>query len=271
MSSSRPVGDRSSEGEGAEFARACLRQQEGTPLPSPVEPAALRVMLADLRCLLVSTLVSVTTLAASLPPTVNAQVPFLPAEAERIDVIAIERDGRDLYAFDALTGSRASTRLEVAEEVAFERSRGRVGMVLTNRRVLGVGPGTSWLEERLGLQEIPPEVGLVEDRLGLVVTDRRALAFVGQQGWVAEALSPNEVASAVRAGTAVGVVTTNRRALGIAASVGHFVSEPLGVTEVLESITTQDALVTLRTNRRILVFSAPRANWSVQKRKINSR
>jgi hypothetical protein len=228
-------------------------------------------MLGNPRRLLLISFVSAVMLAGSLALRVSAQVPFLPAEAERIDVIAIERDGRDLYAFDALTGSRASIRLEVAEEVAFERSRGRVGMVLTNRRVLGVAPGTSWLEERLGLQETRPDVGLVEDRLGLVVTNRRALAFAGQQGWVSEAFSPNEVASAVRAGTAVGVVTTNRRALGIAPSVGHFVSEALSVTEALESITTQDALVTLRTNRRILVFSAPRAVWSVQKRKINSR
>lgn len=199
----------------------------------------------------------------------HGQVPLLPDEIERVDVIAIERDGRQLYAFDALTGRRSVVRLEVAEEVLFERTRGRVGVVLTDRRVLGVTSGTPWLEQRLGLQEKPAERGLVEDRIALVVTNRRALAFTGSRGWVEETFGPNEKASTVRAGTAVGVVTTNRRALGIAPGLGGFVTERLRVREVLEAVTVQDTLVTLRMDHRILVFSAPRSSWTEQKRLIN--
>ncbi len=203
------------------------------------------------------------------PLPADAQVPLLPDEIERNDVIAIERDGRELYAFDALTGRRSRIRLEVAETVLFERTRGRVGVVLTDRRVLGVAPGTSWLEQRLGLHEAPAESGLVEDRIALVVTDRRALAFTGSGGWVQEAFGPNEAASALRAGSAAAVVTTNRRALGIAPTLRYFVSEDFSVREVLESVTAQDTLVTLRTDRRILVFSAPRGSWVEQKRRIH--
>lgn len=209
-------------------------------------------------------LVGVTT-----PRAAEAQVPLMPDEFERIDVIAIERDGRELYAFDALTGRRSRTRLEIDEKVFFERSRGRVGIVLTDRRVLGVAPGLPWLEMRLRLQEQPAERGLVEDQLALVVTDRRALAFSGFGGWVEESFGPSEGASSLRAGSAAGVVTTNRRALGIAPGLGNFVSADLSIQESLESVTAQDTLVTLRTDRRILVFSAPRASWSEQKRRLH--
>lgn len=196
-------------------------------------------------------------------------VGLLPDAIERTDVMAVERDGRDLFAFDGLSGLRSVIRLEVKEEVLFERTRGQVGLVLTNRRALGVAVGTGWRQLRLRLQETPATVGLVEDRIALVVTDRRALAFSGPGGWVDEKFSPNEVASALRAGASAAVVTTNRRALGIGSNQPRFVSEDFRVREELESVTTRDTMITLRTDRRILVFSAPRANWSVQQRNIN--
>jgi hypothetical protein len=219
--------------------------------------------------LLHNVLLLVVLLGSLVARPTHAQIPLLPDEVERIDVIAIERDGREFYSFDALTGRRSTFRLEVAEKVLFERTRGRIGVVLTDRRLLGVTLGTSWIEERLGLQEEPAERGLVEDRIALVVTNRRALAFTGSGSWVEESFGPHEKASSVRAGSAAGVVTTNRRALGIGPGLGHFVSQGLRVREVLESVAAQDTLVTLRTDKRILVFSAPRATWSEQKRLIN--
>lgn len=212
--------------------------------------------------------VAVVMGSALIAPVASAQVPLLPDEVERIDVIAVERDGRELFAFDALTGRRPRIDLEIDEEVLLIRTRGRIGIVLTDRRVLGVAAGTPWIEERLRLQETATDRGLVESRIALVVTDRRALAFTGGAGWIEEDFGPQEGASSIRAGAAAGVVTTNRRALGIAPSLQRFVSESLRVREVLESVTAQDTLVTLRTDRRILVFSAPRANWSEQKRRI---
>jgi len=197
-----------------------------------------------------------------------AQVPLLPDEIERTDVIAIERDGRDLFAFDALTGSRATKRLDVDEVVRFQASRGRVGVVVTDRRLLGVYPGGGWVELRLRLDEEPSDAVLVEDRLALLATNRRALAFNGADGWIAESLSSNEVATSLRVGAAVGVVTTNRRALGIAPRLRSFAAEGLQIREGLEAVTAQDALATIRTERRILVFSAPRGTWTTQKRRL---
>jgi hypothetical protein len=204
-----------------------------------------------------------------LPLVSGAELGLLPDEIERIDVITVERDGRELFAFDALTGRRSTIRLELGEEVRFERSRGRVGLVLTDRRALGVATGVGWQEMRYRLQEKAAETGLVEDRLAVVVTGRRALGFLGVGVWVEERFTPHESVEALRVGSAVGIVITNRRALGLAPDVEHFVETAIQLKEELESVSARDTQGTLRTNRRILVFSAPRAFWSEQSRQIN--
>ena len=68
----------------------------------------------------------------------TAQVSLLPGEVERVDVIAIERDGRDVFAFDAVAGGRATERLELDETVVFQATRGRLGLLITDRRALAV-------------------------------------------------------------------------------------------------------------------------------------
>ena len=198
-----------------------------------------------------------------------AQVPLLPQEVQRVDVIALERDGRELFAFDALTGRQSRLRLELGEEVSFQQTRGRIGLVLTDRRALAVAPGSDFQELRFRLDEAVPTLGLLEDRIALVVTSRRALGFVGTGGvWIEEKIPANESLESLRVGAGVGVVTTNRRALGLSADRGTFVEEKLGVHEVLESVAALDSIATLRTDRRILVFSAAQAVWSTQDRRL---
>ena len=201
-------------------------------------------------------------------PTASAEVPLFAAEFERADVIAIERDGQELFGFDSLTGRRAQIRLEIGEVVLFEQARGRIGLVLTDRRALGIGAGTGFQEFRYQLREEPPAVGLVEDQVALVITPKRVLGFLGTGGgWVDEQFSPYESVQALRVGAAVGVVATNLRALGLGTRRRHFVSADLRVKEKLESISAQDTLATLRTSRRILVFGSPRSSWIVQNRR----
>ena len=210
-----------------------------------------------------------STVLVLLCATASAQVPLFPIEIERVDVIAIERDGRDIFAFDALIGRRATIRLEIGEEVVFEASRGRLGIVMTNRRALAVAAGAAWKELRFRLQESPPTVALLEDRVAVMVTSRRAIGFISRGDWIVENLSPHESAEAVRVGVSIGIVTTNRRALGLAVDGDRFVSANLQVKERLESVVARDTLATVRTNRRILVFSGPAGIWTEQRRKIN--
>lgn len=220
------------------------------------------------------TVATMATIVSTPPKAAYAQVSLLPDEVERVDVIAIERDGRELFSFDAITGQRAGIRLEPTEEVLFEGSRGRVGVVLTNRRALGVTVGGSWREERVGVQEVPATTALVEDRLAILATNRRVLAFVASgasasSGWVEEGFSPSEEAVAIRAGAAVAVAVTNRHALGIAPGLTRFQSESMRVREQIESVRAQDTLLTIRTDLRILVFSGPRALWTIQRLNVD--
>jgi hypothetical protein len=199
----------------------------------------------------------------------SAQVRLFADEFDRADVITIEQDNRDLFGFDSITGRRASFRLESGEAVHFLEARGRVGLVLTNRRAVAIGPGTGFRDIRFQVSEAAPEIGLVEDQIALVVTDKRVLGFVGTSGdWIEEDMSPSESPEAIRAGTSVAVVATNRRALGLGTNLNSFVETDFRVREVIESVSVQDTLATLRTDKRILVFGSLRAAWTIQDRSL---
>ena len=200
----------------------------------------------------------------------RAQVSLYPDEIDRLDVISIEQDGRNLFSFSSVTGSEARVRLEVDEVVVFNQSRGRVGIVLTDRRALGITIGGNFQEARYRISERAPDFAVVSERVALVATTRRALGFVGQRGgWIEESLTPGESVEAVRIGTSVGIATTNRRALGLTPEVGRFTSLPFRLKESLESIEAGDTLATLHTDQRILVYSGPRGVWTFRVRNLN--
>jgi len=200
----------------------------------------------------------------------RAQVSLYPAEVERLDVVTIQQDGRDLLAINSVTGSKARVRLDIDEIVLFNESRGRVGIVLTDRRALGVSVGGSFQEVRYRAPERAPDFALVSERVALVATTQRALGFIGRSGgWIEESLPPGESVEAIRVGAAVGIATTNRRALGLAPDVGRFASVDFRLRENLESIDAEDTLATLHTDQRILVFSGPRAVWTARVRNLD--
>jgi hypothetical protein len=99
-----------------------------------------------------------------------AQVSLYPDEIDRLDVISIQQDGRNLYGFNAVTGSRARVRLDIDEVVLFSQSRGRVGIVLTDRRALGLTAGGNFQEARYRIAERAPDFAVVGDRVALVAT-----------------------------------------------------------------------------------------------------
>jgi hypothetical protein len=220
---------------------------------------------------LIFMLLAAPFLAVATAHPVHGEIPLLPAEIERFDVIAIERDGLNLFAFDSLTGARSRIELELGETIHFEASRGRIAIVLTDRRALGAASGIEWQELRYGLFESTPELALVEDRVAVSVTDRRALGFLPSGSWIEERFDVRESVSALRVGAAAGVVLTNRRALGVAPNLNRFVEINLQIKEDIESLGARDTLATLRTNRRILVFSGPRAVWTEQDRNLKER
>jgi hypothetical protein len=187
--------------------------------------------------------------------------------ADLLDVVVLDRE---VLAIDAESGGNARISLHLGEDVLQIRSRGRVGVVITDERVLAVGTGAApWQDVRFERGEQAPPDALLGDRVALVVTSRRAIGFDGVGGRLVEhRFGPHESFVEARTGENVVVVVTSRQALGLSpASVG-FREIALQVRERIDSIRATANAATLRTSRRLLVFRGPAARWSEERLSI---
>lgn len=197
-----------------------------------------------------------------------AQAPLSADEVVLEDTIAVELIGREVVAFDLEGSGRLIERLELDEEVLFTGSRGRVAVVLTNRRALASTPtSSSWQTERYHLAETPPDYALLSQGLALVVTHKRALAFFGSGNWAEKSLGPRERFLDARVGPGVAVVVTDRRGLGIS-STGGFFETKLRVNEVVESVRAVSSIATILTSQRTLLFKGPISRWIEHRRPL---
>ena len=192
------------------------------------------------------------------------EVPLAPL----LEVMVVDRD---LLAFDARSGGQIKERLRLEEEVLWQGSRGQVGAVLTDQRILAVGTGSaSWQEVELQRNETLPERALLGDRLLMVVTNRRVIGFGGEPGSLSEqSLGLSEEVIAKRIGENVAVLVTNRRALGLSPFQGGFVARKLWLKEIVESVSAIANLATLRSDRRLLIFRASTLSWEERRRELN--
>ncbi len=207
-------------------------------------------------------------LAAGPAPGGSFERPL--GETPVADVLQLQRIGRELVALDAGGGDGPRERLEIGERVLASRSRGRVGMVVTDRRLLAVAVGSgAWQAERFLRGEAPPVQLLLGERVALAVTSRRALGFDGGSGNLVErSLGPREQLLAHRVGGNVAVVVTDRRALGLSPFAGGFFPAALRVGESIESVDASANFATVRTTHRLLTFRAPSGFWSEQGRDL---
>ena len=188
--------------------------------------------------------------------------------SELLEVLLVDRD---LVAISARRGGQISERLQLDESVLWMGARGKVGVAVTTRRILGVSTGSgSWQETSYLRGERPPLAPTLGDRVALVHTDRRALGVDGGSGNLVEyRLGPRERLLASQVGTNVAVFATERSALGLSAHKGGFFPVPLSSAERIQSITTAANLATLTTNRRVLIFRAPTGTWEERIRDLN--
>jgi hypothetical protein len=192
-----------------------------------------------------------------------------PAFADRGDVspladlLQIVVRPRSLLAIDGSHGGQREERLERGENLVWHAARGRVGVVLTDRRVLAVATGSAaWQEERWRSAERRPVDAALGDRIALVVTSQRAIGFDGGSGnLVTSSLGPRERVLHDATGENVGVIVTDRRALGVSPFVGGFFEVRLQTGEALEALVAAANLATLTTSRRILIFRAQTGSW----------
>ncbi len=204
-------------------------------------------------------------LAALWPAGGRAQVDFPPNadQFELEDVLQLVVLPHQLLAIDARGGGQTGIDLELGETVRWQRTRGRVGVVLTDRRILAVSTiSAAWQDTRLRRTEKPPTGAELGGRVALLSTRTRAIGFSGTTGnFVVSGLGPREVVTRMAVGQNVGVILTDRRALGLSAAVGGFFEAPLRVDEDIESVNALANLVTITTAERILIFRGPTGSW----------
>jgi hypothetical protein len=179
---------------------------------------------------------------------------------------------RELVAIDAEGGGQTTAKLRLGERTVWSGTRGKVGVVLTDQRILAVGvDSAAWQSTEYQRGESRPDGAMLGDRVALIVTNRRAIGFNGGSGNLVEyRFGPNEKLLSTRIGENVGIVVTDRKALGLSPSAGGFFETRLQLREEIRSVETRSNLATITTNRRVLIFRAPSGSWSERKLDLNS-
>jgi hypothetical protein len=210
-------------------------------------------------------------LLAMATVTAPARAQIVPGEVPLADVLEILVVDRELLAIDAAGGGQTVARLRLNETVLWKGARGKVGVIITDQRILAVATQSgSWQETDYRRTEQRPESALLGERVALVVTSERVLGFNGGSGNLAEiSLGPREQVIVARAGENVGVVVTDRRALGLSPFLGGFFTTPLTLGEQIEAVTAESNLATLTAARRVLIFRATTGSWEERTRKLH--
>ena len=187
-----------------------------------------------------------------------------PEEVVLEDRLQIVLTPRAVLAFDGEGGGDREERLELGEEVVWRGSRGNVGVVLTDRRLLMIGVGSgSWQETRWRRGETRPQGAEIGGRVALVVTDKRLLGFDGGSGNLVEgSLGPRERVLTTSVSTNLAIAVTGRRAFGLSPFKGGFFETDLRVGERLEGLDALSDVATLTTSRRLLTFRGRTGHWS---------
>lgn len=183
---------------------------------------------------------------------------------DAIEVVVLPRE---VQAVDAEGGGRLSERLEIGESVIWNAARGRVAVVVTDRRLLAVSTRSgAWQTVRFRRGEAPPADVQLGGRVAVCATSKRAFGFDGGSANLVEtSLGPREAVIDLVAGQNVGVVVTSRRALGLSARAGGFFVADLHVGEDVVSLSARASHATLETSERMLVFRALRGGWEEER------
>jgi len=215
-----------------------------------------------------------TMLLRLLPPTLILLLACAPGPAsarsprsdqlplgELIEIVVLEDE---ILAVDAEGGGTSTIRRLLGEQVLWVGTRGVVGVVLTDERVLAIATrSASWREAPYERGEMPAQAAELGDRVALVALPQRVLGFVGSAGRFAEVrLGPREDLLALRVGANVAVVVTEREAYGLSPDAGGFFPIRLQLRERLEDVVARDNLATVQTDQRLLVFRAPTGTWA---------
>ncbi len=180
--------------------------------------------------------------------------------ADLLQIVVLKQE---IVAIAAAGGGQRSQALELGERVLWHKSRGAVGVALTDQRVLAVAAhSAAWQAARYRAGEQLPARALLGERVALVVTNKRVLGFDGGSANLVETeLGPRERVQVKKIGANVAVAVTDRRALGLSAFRGGLFPVKLRLGEQLEATEALANLATVRTSQRLLTFRAPTGSW----------
>ncbi len=186
-------------------------------------------------------------------------------------LLEVQIIGREVLAIDSENGGQRSERLERGEAVLYTRSQGRVGIVVTDRRMLAISTGSgSFQVARYRKGEGPPADVEIGDRVALAMMPSRAVGFDGSSHNIVETtIGPREIVLDTAVGPNVAMVVTDRRALGLSADRGGFFETRLRVGEQFQSVSAFANHATLQTSQRLLIFRGPDAAWEERRLPIN--
>ncbi len=206
-------------------------------------------------------------IAAAAPARAQTGLGEVPLE----DVLQVLVVDRELLAIDAASGGQTVARLRLDESVLWKGARGKVGVIITDERVLAVATrSAAWQEADYGRTERRPESALLGQRVALALTSDRVLGFDGESGNLVEyRLKPRERVIAARAGDNVAVVVTERQALGLSPFVGGFFRVPLKLGDPIEGLATESNIATLTLGSQLLIFRATTGTWEERSRNLH--
>jgi hypothetical protein len=209
-------------------------------------------------------LIAVWLLAGAASAQFRDEIPL----GDLLQVLVVDRQ---VLAVDARGGGQLALPLRLDEEVLWTGSRGKVGVALTDQRLLAAAvDSAAWQEEDLHRGEVWPAGVLLGDRVALLGTSRRLIGFDGGSGNLVEtSLGLREQVWALRTGDNVAVAVTDRRALGLSPSAGGFFPISIQNEEQLESVEAGANLATVTTNRRLLIFRSPTGTWEERSRTLH--
>jgi len=155
----------------------------------------------------------------------------------------------------------------VGEKVLWSGARGKVAIVVTDRRLLGITTAHgSWRALRFKIHESEPHAILLGDRVALVLTSMRAIGLSsGGKGFAESLIGTTESPYDVVVGDNVAAFITDRRVVGLSGFFPHFAERQIGVHEDVEFTSTLPNFVSIATHQRMLVFRGTTGAWQAER------
>ncbi|MBI2559627.1 MAG: hypothetical protein HYW14_00630 [Planctomycetes bacterium] len=184
------------------------------------------------------------------------------------DIIKIEVTGDEITGLNTLTNVRVVEKLKEGESVTSAVSKGKVGAVLTNRKLLGFNAtNNAWTSfETFFNKDVFPNEIKVSSNMAVAIAKRRVYAYTATSiKWNFELVSFLEQILSSDISDNLIFVRTNARLLAFSFQKQTWLPQNLYAGETIKDIATGGNFATVTTNNRILTFDAKDDGWTEEK------